>query len=389
MTEGSNMKFTINRSKFTKYLADVQRAISSRTTIPVLTGVKMTIDQSGLMLSGSDSDISIEIFVPVSDEDNQLEVIEEGGIVLPARIFNEIVRKMSDEKLTIEVGDNFQTAITSAHAAFNINSIDVDNYPNFPVIDSNEVITLPTTLFKQVIQHTVIATSTQESRPILTGVNITIENGQLKAVATDSHRLSQRIIPINVPESLKDKSYKVIIPGKSLTELSKIIEDQDTIEMMVTQNQVLFKAENLYFYSRLLEGYYPDTNRLIPANSVTELTINANDLLQATDRASLLSHEGKNNVIKLSISADHVELSGNSPEIGTVEEELEYTEATGDPLVISFNPDYLKDALRTFGHQNVVIGFTAPIRPFTVVPADDNTEIPQSFIQLITPVRTY
>lgn len=383
------MKFTINRSKFTKSLTDVLRAISSRTTIPVLTGVKMTIDQSGLLLSGSDSDISIEIFIPVSDEDNQLEVIKEGGIVLPARIFNEIVRKLSDEKLTIEVGDNFQTSITSAHAAFNINSIDVDNYPNFPVIDSNEVITLPTTLFKQVIQHTVIATSTQESRPILTGVNITIENGQLKAVATDSHRLSQRIIPITVPESLKDKSYKVIIPGKSLTELSKIIEDQDTIEMMVTQNQVLFKAENLYFYSRLLEGYYPDTNRLIPANSATELTINANDLLQATDRASLLSHEGKNNVIKLSISDNHVELSGNSPEIGTVEEELEYIEAKGDSLVISFNPDYLKDALRTFGHQNVIIGFTAPIRPFTVVPADDNTEISQSFIQLITPVRTY
>ena len=383
------MKFTINRSKFTKSLTDVLRAISSRTTIPVLTGVKMTIDQSGLLLSGSDSDISIEIFIPVSDEDNQLEVIKEGGIVLPARIFNEIVRKLSDEKLTIEVGDNFQTSITSAHAAFNINSIDVDNYPNFPVIDSNEVITLPTTLFKQVIQHTVIATSTQESRPILTGVNITIENGQLKAVATDSHRLSQRIIPITVPDSLKDKNYKVIIPGKSLTELSKIIEDQDTIEMMVTQNQVLFKAENLYFYSRLLEGYYPDTNRLIPANSATELTINANDLLQATDRASLLSHEGKNNVIKLSISDNHVELSGNSPEIGTVEEELEYIEAKGDSLVISFNPDYLKDALRTFGHQNVIIGFTAPIRPFTVVPADDNTEISQSFIQLITPVRTY
>ncbi|MGO4995178.1 DNA polymerase III subunit beta [Jeotgalibaca porci] len=383
------MKFTINRSKFTKSLTDVLRAISSRTTIPVLTGVKMTIDQSGLMLSGSDSDISIEVFIPVSDEDNQLEVIKEGGIVLPARIFNEIVRKLSDEKLTIEVGDNFQTSITSAHAAFNINSIDVDNYPNFPVIDSNEVITLPTTLFKQVIQHTVIATSTQESRPILTGVNITIENGQLKAVATDSHRLSQRIIPITVPELLKDKSYKVIIPGKSLTELSKIIEDQDTIEMMVTQNQVLFKAENLYFYSRLLEGYYPDTNRLIPANSATELTINANDLLQATDRASLLSHEGKNNVIKLSISDNHVELSGNSPEIGTVEEELEYIEAKGDSLVISFNPDYLKDALRTFGHQNVIIGFTAPIRPFTVIPADDNTEISQSFIQLITPVRTY
>lgn len=383
------MKFTINRSKFIKYLTDVQRAISSRTTIPVLTGVKITIDKDGLMLSGSDSDISIEIYIPVADESNQLEVIEEGGIVLPAKIFNEIVRKMSDETITIEVGENLQTSITSAKAAFNINSIDVESYPNFPVIDSNEVITLPTTLFKQVIQHTVIATSTQESRPILTGVNITIENGQLKAVATDSHRLSQRIIPIEVPESLKENSYKIIIPGKSLIELSKIVENQDTIEMMVTQNQVLFRAENLYFYSRLLEGYYPDTNRLIPANDSTKLTINANDLLQATDRASLLSHEGKNNVIKLTLTDNHVELSGNSPEIGTVEEALNYIEATGDPLVISFNPDYLKDALRTFGHQNVVIGFTAPIRPFTVVPADDNSDIAQSFIQLITPVRTY
>lgn len=383
------MKFTINRPAFIKYLTDVQRAISSRTTIPILTGVKITADHTGLMLSGSDSDISIEIFVPITDDANQLEVQEEGGIVLPARIFSDIVKKMPDEKLTIEVGENFQTKITSANSFFTINSINIENYPHFPVIDSNEVLTLPTNLFKQVIQHTVIATSTQESRPILTGVNITIENGTLKAVATDSHRLSQRIIPIKVPDNLKENSYKVIIPGKSLIELSRIVENQDTMEMMVTENQVLFKAENLYFYSRLLEGYYPDTNRLIPSASSTQLVMNAADLLQATDRASLLSHEGKNNVVKLTISAEKVELSGNSPEIGTVEEELKHEEATGDPLVISFNPDYLKDALRTFGQQSVTVGFTSPIRPFTVVPTEDNPHIEQSFIQLITPVRTY
>ena len=383
------MKFTINRSAFIGYLTNVQRAISARTTIPVLTGVKITADESGLMLSGSDSDISIEIFVPVSDEDNQLEIIKEGGIVLPSKIFNDILRKMSDEKLTIEVGEKLQTNITSANASFNINSIDVDNYPKFPIIDSNEVITLPTDLFKQVIQHTVIAISTQESRPILTGVNITIENDTLKAVATDSHRLSQRIIPITIPDNLKENTYTVIIPGKSLVELSRIIEEEDTIEMMVTDNQVLFKSANIYFYSRLLEGYYPDTNRLIPSTSATELIISAADLLQATDRASLLSHEGKNNVVKLTISDDRVELSSNSPEIGMVEEELSYEEANGDSLVISFNPDYLKDALRTFGHQNVKLSFTAPIRPFTVVPAVDNSPFEQAFIQLITPVRTY
>jgi len=383
------MKFSINRQVLIKHLSDVQRAISSRTTIPILTGVKISADENGIVLSGSDSDISIETLIPVSEENNQIEIHTQGGIVLPARFFSEIVKKLADEKITIEVKDHFQTNITSAKASFTINGIDVNNYPNFPVIDSNEVITLPTALFKQVIQHTVIATSTQESRPILTGVNMTIKDGKLTAVATDSHRLSQRIILIAAPESQLEKNYNVIIPGKSLVELSRIVENQPTIEMMITENQVLFKAENVYFYSRLLEGYYPDTNRLIPASSSTQIVLNAYDLLQATDRASLLSHEGKNNVVKLSIDSNKVELSGNSPEVGNVEESLAYQSASGDPLIISFNPDYMKDALRTFGQQDVQVNFTSAVRPFTVVPADREDENDNSFIQLITPVRTY
>ena len=383
------MKFSINRQVLIKHLSDVQRAISSRTTIPILTGVKISADENGIVLSGSDSDISIETLIPVSEENNQIEIHTQGGIVLPARFFSEIVKKLADEKITIEVKDHFQTNITSAKASFTINGIDVNNYPNFPVIDSNEVITLPTALFKQVIQHTAIATSTQESRPILTGVNMTIKDGKLTAVATDSHRLSQRIISIAAPESQLEKNYNVIIPGKSLVELSRIVENQPTIEMMITENQVLFKAENVYFYSRLLEGYYPDTNRLIPASSSTQIVLNAYDLLQATDRASLLSHEGKNNVVKLSIDSNKVELSGNSPEVGNVEESLAYQSASGDPLIISFNPDYMKDALRTFGQQDVQVNFTSAVRPFTVVPADREDENDNSFIQLITPVRTY
>lgn len=383
------MKFSINRQVLIKHLSDVQRAISNRTTIPILTGVKISADENGIVLSGSDSDISIETLIPVSEENNQIEIHTQGGIVLPARFFSEIVKKLADEKITIEVKDHFQTNITSAKASFTINGIDVNNYPNFPVIDSNEVITLPTALFKQVIQHTVIATSTQESRPILTGVNMTIKDGKLTAVATDSHRLSQRMISIAAPESQLEKNYNVIIPGKSLVELSRIVENQPTIEMMITENQVLFKAENVYFYSRLLEGYYPDTNRLIPASSSTQIVLNAYDLLQATDRASLLSHEGKNNVVKLSIDSNKVELSGNSPEVGNVEESLAYQSASGDPLIISFNPDYMKDALRTFGQQDVQVNFTSAVRPFTVVPADREDENDNSFIQLITPVRTY
>ncbi|MER1955020.1 MAG: DNA polymerase III subunit beta [Desemzia incerta] len=380
------MKFTINRSAFLNSLADVQRAISSKTTIPILTGVKIIANDEGLTLTGSDSDISIEAFIPVEDEKNQLEIMETGGIILQARFFNEIVRKLPDDKMTIEVLDHFQTLITSASASFTINGLDPNNYPHLPVIDSNESFILNVNLFKQVISQTVIATSTHESRPILTGVNIVIENNTLSAVATDSHRLSQRIIPLEMSEEQARQKYKIIIPGKSLIELSKILEeDAETAEMMITENQVLFKTENLYFYTRLLEGIYPETQRLIPDTSSTSVVFNATSLLGSIERASLLSHEGKNNVVKLSVSKDKVEISGNSPEIGNVQEEIHFQSFQGEEIELSFNPDYMKDALRTFGQSDILVKFTSPIRPFVIVPSEDGKE----FVQLITPVRTF
>lgn len=380
------MKFTINRSAFLNSLADVQRAISSKTTIPILTGVKIIANDEGLTLTGSDSDISIEAFIPVEDEKNQLEIMETGGIILQARFFNEIVRKLPDDKMTIEVLDHFQTLITSASASFTINGLDPNNYPHLPVIDSNESFVLNVNLFKQVISQTVIATSTHESRPILTGVNIVIENNTLSAVATDSHRLSQRIIPLEMSEEQARQKNKIIIPGKSLIELSKILEeDAETAEMMITENQVLFKTENLYFYTRLLEGIYPETQRLIPDTSSTSVVFNATSLLGSIERASLLSHEGKNNVVKLSVSKDKVEISGNSPEIGNVQEEIHFQSFQGEEIELSFNPDYMKDALRTFGQSDILVKFTSPIRPFVIVPSEDGKE----FVQLITPVRTF
>lgn len=380
------MKFSIKRSAFLNSLADVQRAISSRTTIPILTGVKIVVSEEGLTLTGSDSDISIEAFIPVEDESALLTIEKTGGIVLQARFFSEIVKKLPEETMTLEVMDHFQTLITSASASFTINGLDVNNYPYLPVIDADESFTLPSNLFKQVIWQTVIAVSSHESRPILTGVNLTIEDGKLTAVATDSHRLSQRIVPLEITEEQVSKTYNIIVPGKSLAELARILESHSTsIEMMITENQVLFKTENLLFYSRLLEGYYPDTKRLIPETSSTEITFNASLLLGSIERASLLSHEGKNNVIKIKINSDLVEVSGNSPEVGNVKEELTYSSVEGEPIELSFNPDYMKDALKTFGQSEIKIKFTSPVRPFILVPSEND----QNFIQLITPVRTF
>lgn len=377
------MKFSINRTAFLKKLKDVQLAVSSRTTIPILTGIKLVADAEGIKLTGSNSDISIETLLSVHDEKAALQIEEEGSIVLqPARFFSDIVNKLPDETFSVEVLDRVQTAIKSASSSFIINGLDAANYPHLPEIDTDQAFTLPVQLLKTVVKQTVIAVSSHESRPILTGVNLSLSEGRLKAVATDSHRLSQRVIPL---ETAGDFSYNIVIPGKSLQELSRLLDDSlDEITVAIAENQILFKTEDTYFYSRLLEGNYPDTDRLIPETSSTQITLDAQVLLGAVERASLLSHEGKNNVVKLSVKQNELEITGNSPEVGRVNEHVSFKQIEGEEMDISFNPDYLKAALNTFGPVEITLKLISTLRPFVLVPSEDNRE----FIQLITPIRT-
>lgn len=379
------MKFTIKRNAFIKKLTDVQRAISSKTAIEILTGLKITVTENSITLTGSDSDISIENEISTDDSNYELLIDEPGSIVLPARFFSEIIKRLPENTFTIEVNDHFQATITSGQTEYQVNGVDADNYPHLPEIDTNEQLTIPADIMKQVINQTVIAVSTQESRPLLTGVHLTIKNGELHAVATDSHRLSQRKIKLSGAE---DIDYDIIVPGRSLVELSRMIADSTgSLEIQIAENQILFNFDNTAFYSRLLEGMYPDTDRLIPQSSETEIELNAVSLLHAIERASLLSHEGRNNVVKLSLNSENqtAVLSSNSPEVGNIEEELQFDKLTGNDIEISFNPDYMKAALQAFGQAEVKLSLTLPLRPFTLMPTEDS----EDFIQLITPVRTY
>lgn len=362
-------------------LQTVQRAISTKTTIPILTGVKIVVTEEGITLTGSNADISIETFLSIQNESAQLQIEETGKIVLQARFFSEIVRRLPEEEFTLEVIENNQVAITSGKANFTVNGLDADNYPHLPVIESQNQMKLPVHVFTKLINETGFAVSQHESRPILTGVHFVLNDQKLLAVATDSHRLSQRIIPIEQAV----ENFDIVIPGKSLTELSRsLTNEEELVEISIMENQVLFKTETMYFYSRLLEGNYPDTNRLIPSSFNTEIDFYVPQLLAAIERASLLSHEGRNNIVRLSIQSDSVVLYGNSPEVGKVEESLSYEKVTGDPLEISFNPDYMKAALRAFGDMSVTVKFISAVRPFTLEPTENSLE----FIQLITPVRT-
>lgn len=379
------MQFTINRAAFVKELNNVSRAISSKTTIPILTGLKIVASDAGLVLTGSNADISIETLIRADDPDNGLTIEDNGSIVLTAHFFSEIVKRLPEKTMTVTVKNGFQTEITSGSAAFNINGQDANNYPHLPEVDAEDSVVLSGAVFKELISQTVIAVSNQESRPILTGVHFVLNDNQFLAVATDSHRLSQRQIELPTPTNA---NFDVIIPGKSLTELSRMIGDEDDdVKMQFSENQVLFLLGDTSFYSRLLEGNYPDTLRLIPKTASTTVEIEAPELLAAVERASLLSHESRNNVVKLTLKPETKEVTifSNSPDVGNVEEELTPKDMDGADLEISFNPDYMKDALRSFGQTAIRVAFTSPLRPFTLVPTEDTS----NFIQLITPVRTF
>jgi DNA polymerase III subunit beta len=378
------MKFIIQRDRLVQSVQDVMKAVTSRTTIPILTGIKIVATEEGVTLTGSDSDISIESFIPKEEDDHELvEIKEPGAIVLQARFFSEIVKKLPTDTVEIEVQNHLQTIIRSGKSEFNLHGLDAEEYPLLPQIKEENVFRIPTDLLKTMIRQTVFAVSTSETRPILTGVNWKVENNELTCIATDSHRLALRKAHI---ETGSNESYNVVIPGKSLNELSKILDDSsDPIDIVITENQVLFKAKHLLFFSRLLEGNYPDTSRLIPTDSKTDVVIQTKEFLQAIDRASLLAREGRNNVVKFStIENQLIEISSNTPEIGKVVEEVQALSIDGEEVKISFSAKYMMDALKTIEGMEIKVSFTGAMRPFLIRPINDD-----SILQLILPVRTY
>ncbi|BDG30290.1 DNA polymerase III subunit beta [Parageobacillus thermoglucosidasius] len=378
------MKITIDREALVQSVQDVMKAVSPRTTIPILTGIKITATPQGVTLTGSDSDISIESFIPTEDEDKVLvEIAETGSIVLQARFFSEIVKKLPEKTVEIEVQPNFLTVIRSGKAEFSLNGLDAEEYPRLPQIEEENVFEIPTDLLKTIIRQTVFAVSVSETRPILTGVNWRIEDEELICTATDSHRLALRKAKI---ETENHQSHNVVIPGKSLNELSKILDDSNApVKIVITANQILFKTKRLLFFSRLLDGNYPETSRLIPTDSKTDIIVNAKEFLQAIDRASLLAREGRNNVVKLTTLSDGIiEISSVSPEIGKVTEEIQSESIEGEELKISFSAKYMMDALKALDGTDIKISFTGAMRPFLLRPLHSD-----SMLQLILPVRTY
>lgn len=379
------MKFLIQKERLSSSIQDVIKAVASRTTIPILIGIKIETTDEGVALTGSNSDISIKSFIPKEENGTELvDIVEPGSIVLQARFFSEIVRKLPDSIIEIAVDNQFKTIIRSGNAEFVIHGLDAEEYPRLPIIDSENSFTMPADLLITLVKQTVFAVSQSETRPILTGIHWVFENNELIAVATDSHRLALKKATLQTATNL---AYNIVIPGKSLSELIKILEDnnQTVVEIFVTTNQILFKAKNILFYSRLLEGKYPNTAKLIPTDNKTKVKIKTKEFLQAVDRASLLAREGKNNVVKFTtMEQNMIEITSYTPEIGKVVEKVKSLSIEGEEIKISFSAKYMIDALRAIDGSEATIYFTGTMRPFVIKTDQDET-----ILQLILPVRTF
>ena len=376
------INFSINKNLFLQALNTTKRAISLKNAIPILSTVKIDVTNEGITLIGSNGQISIENFISIKNENAGLLVTSSGSILLEATFFINVVSSLPDVTLDFKEIEQKQIVLTSGKSEITLKGKDADQYPRIQEISASNPLMLETSVLKNIINETAFAASTQESRPILTGVHFVLtENKNLKTVATDSHRMSQKKI---VLEKNGD-NFDVVIPSRSLREFSAVFTDDiETVEIYFTNNQLLFRSENISFYTRLLEGNYPDTDRLIPTEFTSIVTFDKNNLRYAMERARLLSNATQNGTVKLEIINGVVSAHVNSPEVGRVNEEIDTESISGQNLTISFNPTYLIDSLKAINSEKVTISFISAVRPFTLVPNEDT----ENFIQLITPVRT-
>lgn len=378
------MKIRILKNELNESIQHVSKAISSRTTIPILTGIKLEVSFQGVTLTASDTDISIQAFIPQEDNNKQIVQVERtGSVVLPAKFFVEIIKKLPSSEIEMEVKEGFQTFIRSGSTDIQMVGLDPEEFPVLPTIEEDQVISLQGDLLKNMIKQTVFSISTHETTPILTGVLWNLSDNLFKFVATDRHRLAARTAAI---ENAGDVRFSnIVISGKTLNELSKIIPDQNTlVDIVVADNQVLFKIDNVLFYSRILDGTYPDTSKIIPTQYKTELVVDTKKISDSIDRAYLLSREEKTNIVRLQTLEDgSIEISSSSSELGKVTEQLDVIEFTGDPLKISFNSKYMLDVLKVVESEQLHIGFTGAMSPIIVKPMDESMSL-----YLILPYRT-
>lgn len=372
------MNFNINKTELSNALAVVSHAVSSNSPQASLRGIKLDAKEDRIVLTGSNADISIQKTI-VKSEDNNLNIIEEGSILVEARYLLDIVRKIDSDIVTVEIIDGSLTRFSGNQAVFKINGMNAFDYPTIDFSKPSNSIQIKQSLLSELIEETSFAASLKETRPVLTGVNFKCNESQLTVTGTDSYRLAKRTVSLNT-----DLSFNITIPSKSLNEVKSTVltDPEGDIELYQNEKKVQFIVKDMILQSRLLDGNYPETDRLIPKEFSYKLTMNRSDLISAIDRTTFIKTDNMA-VNKLECSQDEVVLTNKSQEIGESREVL-HAKFEGEPLNISFSGNYVMDAAKVLKGDEIIIQFTGEMKPFVLKNSEEDT-----MIQLVLPVRTY
>ena len=364
------MKLFCSKAELQKSVNIVMKAVPAKTTMPILECILIDASTNDIKFTSNDMELGIETRV-------QGMVLEKGIIALDAKIFSEIVRKLPDSDVTIETDERLNTTITCEKAKFNIPGKSGEDFAYLPLIEKNECIRVSQFTLKEIIRQTIFSIALNENNKLMTGELFQIEDNRLRVISLDGHRISIR--RVSLKESCEDR--KVIVPGKTLNEISKILsgELEDMVDIYLSANHILFEFDDTTVVSRLIEGEYFKIDQMLSSDYETKVKINKKEFLDCIDRATLLVKEGDKKPIIINIEDGQMELSIDS-QIGSMKEDIDI-EKEGKDIMIGFNPKFLIDALKVIDDEEISIYLMNPKAPCFI--RDDE----QQYIYLILPVN--
>lgn len=364
------MKLVCSKSNLLNGVQIVSKAVSNKTTMSILECIMVDATKDNITLTGNDMDLGIETII-------NGEIVEKGAIALDAKIFLEIVRKLPDSDITMETDSSYKTTITCGKAKFTIIGKSGEDFSYLPVVERENSISISQFTLKEVVRQTIFSISDNENNKLMTGELFEINGNELKVVSLDGHRISIRKIKLR--ETYVPK--KVVVPGKTLNEVSKILPGgaDNFVKISFADKHIVFEFDNTTVVSRLIEGEYFKIDQMLSSDYETKVKINKRELLECIDRATLLVKEGDKKPIIINITDGIMELKINSL-LGSMNEEIDI-DKQGKDLMIGFNPKFLIDALRVIDDENVDLYMVNPKAPCFIKNKDE------SYIYLILPVN--
>lgn len=364
------MKLVCSKSNLLNGVQIVSKAVSNKTTMSILECIMVDATKDNITLTGNDMDLGIETII-------NGEIVEKGAIALDAKIFVEIVRKLPDSDITMETDSSYKTIITCGKARFTIIGKSGEDFSYLPVVERENSISISQFTLKEVVRQTIFSISDNENNKLMTGELFEINGNELKVVSLDGHRISIR--KINLRETYVPK--KVVVPGKTLNEVSKILPGgaDNFVKISFADKHIVFEFDNTTVVSRLIEGEYFKIDQMLSSDYETKVKINKRELLECIDRATLLVKEGDKKPIIINIADGIMELKINSL-LGSMNEEIDI-DKQGKDLMIGFNPKFLIDALRVIDDESVDLYMVNPKAPCFIKNKDE------SYIYLILPVN--